>query len=157
MAAESLTQSGMRVALSQKPPATSASTMTPIVFCASCRPWPSAIAAADTVCASRKRRWCLAGAEFRTSHSTPTISTNARPNPTSGERIIGMTTLSRITSQCTVMPAAMPAPVSPPMRACVDDDGRPSHQVMRFHAIAPISPDSTMTSAVLAGDARRCR
>ena len=33
------------------------------------------------------------------------------------------------------------------MRACVDDDGRPSHQVMRFQVIAPISPDRTMISA----------
>ncbi len=58
-----------------------------------------------------------------------------------------MTTLSRIASQCTVTPDAMPTPVSPPMRACVEDDGRPSHHVMRFHVIAPISPDRTMISA----------
>ena len=76
--------------------------MTPMVFCASCRPCPSAIAAADAVCASRKRRMVRAGAEFRTSHSTPTISANAREKPTTGDRTIGMTTLSRIAPQYTV-------------------------------------------------------
>jgi len=31
------------------------------------------------------------------------------------------------------------APHRPPIRACDDDDGRPSHQVIRFQVIAPIS------------------
>jgi hypothetical protein len=58
-----------------------------------------------------------------------------------------MTTLSRIASQWTVTPDAMPTPVSAPMRACVDDEGSPRRQVIRFHVMAPISPESTMISA----------
>src|SRR5659263_716845 len=90
-AAQSLTQSGMSVPV-WKPPATSASTMTPMVFCASCRPCPSAMAAADTVCASRNRRWVLVGAMFLTIHRTPTMTTYASAKPTSGETTIGRTT-----------------------------------------------------------------
>ena len=56
-----------------------------------------------------------------------------------------MTTLVRMTSQCTVVAAAMPEPASPPMRACDDDDGSPRHQVMRFQAIAPSRPAITIT------------
>ncbi len=32
------------------------------------------------------------------------------------------------------------------MSACVEEDGRPNHQVMRFHTIAPTSAASTATS-----------
>jgi hypothetical protein len=38
---------------------------------------------------------------------------------------------------------ATPAPDRPPINACEDDDGRPSHHVTRFHAIAPTSPQTT--------------
>jgi hypothetical protein len=73
------------------------------------------------------------------------MSANARVNPTSGESTIGTTTFSRITDQCTVMPAARPTPMSAPMRACEDDDGIPSHHVMRFHTMAPMTAARTMT------------
>ena len=36
-------------------------------------------------------------------------------------------------------PRARAAPMRPPIRACVDDDGRPSRQVTRFQTIAPAS------------------
>src|SRR5207247_9572529 len=36
------------------------------------------------------------------------------------------------------------APISPPISACDDDDGRPSHHVIRFHVIAPITAASTV-------------
>jgi hypothetical protein len=116
-----------------------------MVFCASWRPWPSAIAAAEAVCAIRNRRCAGAGEARRTSHSTPTITRNASAKPSSGEITIGRTTLSRIAFQCTVMPEATPTPARPPISACVEDDGRPSHQVMRFQVIAPTSADSTIT------------
>src|SRR5919112_315649 len=35
------------------------------------------------------------------------------------------------------------APTTPPISACDELDGRPSHQVARFHAIAPIRPANT--------------
>ena len=50
-------------------------------------------------------------------------------------------------------PAASAAPTRPPIRACEDDDGSPKYQVIRFQAIAPSSPASTITSPCVAGSA----
>ena len=79
------------------------------------------------------------------------MAKNARENPTTGDTTIGMTTLSRITVQCTVAPATTPTPVSAPIRACEEDEGRPFHHVMRFQTIAPITAASTMTRPCRAG------
>ena len=48
-----------------------------------------------------------------------------------------------MTDQCTVDIEAIPAPVSPPISACEDEDGSPFHQVIRFQVIAPSRPEST--------------
>ncbi|CAM5244115.1 hypothetical protein SFUMM280S_10109 [Streptomyces fumanus] len=53
---------------------TSAITTMPIVFCASCRPCPSAIPAADTVCAIRNPRLALCGLDRRNSHMIAVIT-----------------------------------------------------------------------------------
>lgn len=53
---------------------TSAITTMPIVFCASWRPCPSAIPAADTVCAIRKPRFALWGFEWRNIHMIAVIT-----------------------------------------------------------------------------------
>ncbi len=50
---------------------------------------------------------------------------NAAPKPNNGEAIIGMTTFSRIVCHSTVTPPASPAPTSPPISACEDEDGSP--------------------------------
>ena len=55
-AAVIFTHAGTPCSKEWKPPAVSAMSMTPIVFWASWRPCPSAIAAAETVWAQRKRR-----------------------------------------------------------------------------------------------------
>lgn len=44
----------------------------------------------------RNRRFVLLGEARRKSHSTATMTKNARPKPMSGEKIIGRTTLSTI-------------------------------------------------------------
>jgi hypothetical protein len=64
----------------------------------------------------------------------------ARPQ-ISGARIAGATTFSRITVPFTAsLPAeTIAAPMSPPMRAWLDDDGSPAVHVKRFQAIAPTS------------------
>ncbi len=93
----------------------------------------------------RNRRVTLCGFAFLNAHSSATMRANASAKPTIGEITIGMTTLSRMTSQCTVMPEASPTPVSAPISACDDDDGMPNHHVMRFHTIAPMTAESTMT------------
>src|SRR5665648_1012492 len=103
----------------------------------------STVAAADAVCAIRNRRFTLCGLALRNAHSSPVMARNARANPTSGESTIGMTTLSRMTFQCTVTPDAMPTPVSAPISACDDDDGSANHHVIRFQTIAPMIAEST--------------
>jgi len=65
-------------------------------------------------------------------HSTATMRRKATTKPISGETTIGMTTFWTIASHLTVIPDATPTPARPPINACVDDDGSPSHQVMRF-------------------------
>ena len=113
--------------------------MTPIVFWASWRPWPRAIAEAETVCASRNprvTRWAL---RRRKIHMIASITRKASAKPTSGESTIGISTLSMTVLQWTVVPAARAAPTRPPMREWEDDEGKPKYQVRRFHAIAPKS------------------
>ncbi len=56
-----------------------------------------------------------------------------------------MTTFSSTTSQWALAPAATAAPTSPPISACEELDGRPKYHVVRFQAIAPISPAITIT------------
>src|SRR3954449_2051276 len=57
-----------------------------------------------------------------------------------------MTTLSSSPDQITVPPDASVAPTIPPISACEDDEGSPSHHVARFQAIAPTSPAKTVNS-----------
>jgi len=119
--------------------------MTPIVFWASCRPCPRAMAEALKVCAIRNPRLTRAGLARRNPHRMVVISVYASRNPTSGDTTIGTTTFSRMPAHCTTPTDARVAPTSPPIRAYDDDDGRPNHQVMRFQVIAPIRAASTTT------------
>jgi hypothetical protein len=125
--------------------------ITPIVFWASCRPWPSAIAAAETVCACRNPRLTLCGLRLRNAHMIPSISANAARKPNSGEATIGITTLSRMTPHSTNEPEATAAPTRPPIRACDEEDGSPKYQVTRFHEMAPMRPAITTTSPCVPG------
>lgn len=53
------------------------------------------------------------------------------------------------------MPAlAMPAPTSPPIRACEDEEGIAAHQVSRFQPIAPISAEKISPSLISSGMTR---
>ena len=104
-----------------------------MVFAASCMPWPSAIAAAETVCAIRKPRLSRPGLGLagRSRGWPASRGSRARSRP-SATATIGMTTLSTTPSHCTVAAAgAAPAPTRPPISACEDDDGRPKYQVMQ--------------------------
>ena len=118
----------------------SARKITPIVFWASWRPWPSARAAAETVWAIRKPRKTFCGFRLRKIHMIASITRNAAMKPKIGDSTIGIRTLSTIVVQCTTAPATSAAPTRPPMRAWEDDEGRPKYQVIRFHVIAPSEP-----------------
>ena len=66
---------------------------------------------------------------------------------TAGSRIFEITVL-KFTA---LAPAPMmTAPISPPNRACDDEDGRPTSQVIRFHRMAPTNPAKTMVGVTSA-------
>src|SRR5689334_1269580 len=86
-----------------------------------------------------------------------TISKTPRRKPTSGEVTIGRNTFHTRPLLCAQSPtlwdqinefqslceADSAAPHRPPISACEEEDGRPNHQVSRFHAIAPDSAHNT--------------
>src|SRR5581483_1190308 len=73
-------------------------------------------------------------------------TTKPQPKAIVGARNAGMTTLWARPCHWTpsVQDWAIAAPTRPPISACDELDGSPSHQVSRFHAIAPISAARTV-------------
>src|SRR5690348_8049238 len=68
------------------------------------------------------------------------MSSRARPNPISGERTIAKLVLPIPPHTTALKPAlAMPAPMSPPIRACELEAGMPIDHVMTSQAMAPTS------------------
>ena len=143
------TQVGRSSPLAAYPPTTRARKTTPIVFWASWRPWPTAIAAAESVWARRKKRSVRRRSTRRSPHISATISTAAPSAPTTGETSIGTSTVSPMTPHLTVAPAARVAPTRPPIRAWEDDEGMPRHQVTMFQVMAPTRAASTTSSPVV--------
>src|SRR3954469_9743402 len=74
-----------------------------------------------------------------------TIAIAATVNASTGAMAAGTSTFSMMPSPLmTSAPSATnAAPIRPPISACDELDGRPSHHVARFHAIAPTSPANT--------------
>src|SRR5262245_32864244 len=85
-------------------------------------------------------------------HDTIRTSVSARKNPVSGDSTIADAVLIAPAHTTATPPAlATPAPIRPPISACELDDGIPPHQVIRFHAIAPIkAPKMTRASTTSA-------
>ena len=77
-----------------------------------------------------------------------TMSRNAPANPITGDASAGSATFSQMPCHCTPRDpdCTSAAPTSPPMSACVELDGSPSHHVKRFQTIAPKSAASTVFS-----------
>src|SRR5919109_1678476 len=73
------------------------------------------------------------------------IASAATANARTGATAAGTSTFSTIPSpSITSAPLETnAAPTSPPISACDELDGSPSHHVARFHAIAPTSPANT--------------
>src|SRR5919106_390130 len=73
------------------------------------------------------------------------IATAATANARTGATAAGTSTFSMIPSPLmTFAPrATKAAPISPPISACEELDGRPSHHVAMFQAIAPTRPANT--------------
>src|SRR6266508_4098012 len=126
--------------------------MIPMVFCASLPPWPRLNAAAERSWSRRNRCSTLRGVDPLNSHISPSISTNAKNIPSSGDTTMKITVFSKLGAFTTLQPAlAMPAPTTPPISACDDEVGRPSHQVVRFQAMAPTRPPNTTASLTTFG------
>src|SRR6187551_1236024 len=71
---------------------------------------------------------------------TINISTSASAQPNPGDRKMADTVLITPDQTTAPVPAlAMPAPTSPPMSACEDDDGMPSRWVTICQTMAPAS------------------
>src|SRR5438034_4792931 len=90
-------------------------------------------------CPTRNVRFAAVDDIRLKSQKITTSSTKAAPNAIVGAMNAGMITLwARLCHWTPPSPdCAMPAPTRPPIRACDELDGRPSHHVARFHAIAP--------------------
>src|SRR3954447_15018292 len=86
------------------------------------------------------------------------IATPATTNASTGEISAGTITLaSRPLPSIAADPsAANAAPTTPPISACDELDGRPSHHVARFHAIAPISPANTTVVVIASVSTMPC-
>src|ERR687898_822318 len=122
--------------------------MMPMVFWASLPPWPRLKAAAESSWRRRNSPSTRLGLERRKIHMLASISRNPRVMPSSGDSGIQRMVFSRLPASRTPKPAlATPAPAKPPIRACDDEVGRPSHQVMKFQAMAPTSP-AKMTASL---------
>src|SRR6185312_7738953 len=136
--------------------------MMPMVFCASFMPCDTPIAAAENNCALPKnaltngvrpnlRSQPRRSANQANSQNSAPITRMPSTKPATGDVTIGTTTFGMIPLPCHQcappwlqmiewkLPsvAAIAAPHSPPINACEEDDGRPSHQVIRFQIVAP--------------------
>ena len=80
----------------------------------------------------------------RNSHDTATIISEPSTKPSSGETMMKATVFQ---TPAPIRPDAptlvIVAPTRPPISACELDDGMPRHQVMKFHAMAPINAPKT--------------
>src|SRR3954468_15092600 len=81
------------------------------------------------------------------------IATAATENARTGAMAAGTSTFSMMPSPLmTSAPSATnAAPISPPISACDELDGRPSHHVATFHAIAPTRPANTTVVVIAPG------
>src|SRR5215204_1187462 len=125
--------------------------MMPMVFWASLPPWPRLKAAADNSWRRRNRLSTLAGVDRRKIHMLASMSTNPRLSPNSGDSGMNRMVFSTLPRSSEPKPAlATPAPAKPPISACDDEVGSPSHQVRKFQATAPTSPAKTTASETTA-------
>src|SRR4051812_29542717 len=81
------------------------------------------------------------------------IAIAATRNARTGATAAGTRTFSMIPSpSIALVPSATnAAPMRPPISACDELDGRPTHHVARFHAIAPTRPAKTTVVVTAAG------
>ena len=131
------------------PRRSSASAITPIVFCASFAPCVNAIHVPEKSCPMRNVRLPTPGVSRWKSQKIASSSRNAageRDRRRPERRDHAPCARGRASSRRSSPDCASAAPTRPPISACDDDDGRPSHHVIRFQMIAPITAASTVCS-----------
>src|SRR5215470_522796 len=104
------------------------------------------------IVAERKKLSTAGGVERMKAHETVSTSSNAKKKPSKGERTIAAAVIPRPFQTIAPSPALVtPAPASPPIRAWELLEGSPSHQVIKFQTIAPMSaPNITAASTTSA-------
>ena len=127
------------------PALSSASVMTPIVFCASLLPWLRAMYPADSTCRRRKLSFMIRGRAPLNTLKMTTMTARPRRKPMIGEVTSGMSTLSRMPSRFhdSIPAAANDAPSNPPISAWLLELGIPARQVIRFQTMAPMRAAAT--------------
>src|SRR5579859_5644909 len=107
--------------------------------------------AAENSCATRNVRSTERGSERHSDHDSAIVSMNDIAIPMSGDSTIKSSGFTQPEAMIAAKPAfATAAPAYPPIRACDEEEGNPAYQVMRFHAIAPMSPASTTIASTTA-------
>ena len=88
-----------------------------------------------------------------TTHTITVIRTNATARPANGAISDGFSTLCQRPDHCTTrQPCAMIAdPMTPPISAWLELDGRPRYHVTRFQVIAPTRPARMIFSVIASG------
>src|SRR5207248_9353201 len=99
--------------------------------------------AAAAICSLPKVRLIVCGRNERRLQSKNPITAKLMKKPAIGDVIMGISTLLRMPSNITTfqVPAeATAAPQSPPIKAWLELEGNPSHQVSKFQTIPPSRP-----------------
>src|SRR5438034_10053880 len=80
------------------------------------------------------------GLERTNTHETVSTSSRARKKPSKGEKTMAAAVMPRPLHTIEPSPALVTAaPASPPINACELLEGIPSHHVIKFQQMAPIS------------------
>src|SRR6266404_8470857 len=103
-------------------------------------------------CSERKVLSTADGLERTNAHETASTSSSARKKPSKGEKTMAAAVMPRPPHTIEPSPAFVTAaPASPPINACELLEGIPSHHVIKFQQIAPISaPNITAASTTSA-------
>ena len=84
---------------------------------------------------------------FRKSHIHTTVISDEANQPITGDTTMNSAVLLIFDQPKIPSPAfETPAPIKPPTKACDELEGRPHHQVSKFHAMAP--PRAPMMTAM---------
>src|SRR5258708_36280237 len=103
-------------------------------------------------CSERKVLSTADGLERTNAHETVSTSSSARKKPSKGEKTMAAAVIPRPLQTMEPRPAFVTAaPANPPINACGLLEGIPSHHVIKFQQMAPISaPNITAASTTSA-------